>query len=50
MNTFLVTTQILCYGAGLLSASFNIAITVRRQRTRWRRRRERSAGAAGCTN
>ena len=43
MNTLLVTTQILCYGAGLLSASFNIAIVVRRKRARWRRMRERSA-------
>jgi hypothetical protein len=43
MNTFLVTTQILCYGVGILSASLNVAIVVRRHRARWRRRRERAA-------
>ena len=37
MNTVLVTSQILCYGVGIVSASLNIAIYVRRHRVRLRR-------------
>lgn len=32
MNTFLLATQIVCYGVGIVSASFNIATSVRRWR------------------
>ena len=32
MNTFLLTTQIVCYGVGIVSASLNIASVVRRWR------------------
>ncbi len=32
MNTLLVTTQIVAYGVGILSASLNIAVFVRRAR------------------
>ena len=38
MNTLLITTQIVCYGVGLVSASLNIATFVRR-RGKWRRLR-----------
>lgn len=38
MNTLLVTTQIVCYGVGIVSASLNIATFVRR-RVKWRRLR-----------
>lgn len=38
MNTVLITTQIVAYGVGIVSASLNIAVFVRR-RARWRRRR-----------
>jgi hypothetical protein len=38
MNTLLVTTQIVAYGVGIVSASLNIAAFVRR-RARWRRLR-----------
>ena len=37
MNTLLITTQIVCYGVGIVSASVNIATFVRRRR-KWRRR------------
>lgn len=32
MNTLLLTTQIVCYGVGIVSASLNIASSVRRWR------------------
>ena len=32
MNTLLLTTQIVCYGVGIVSASLNIASVVRRWR------------------
>jgi len=38
MNTVLVTTQIVAYGVGIVSASLNIAVLVRRH-ARWRRLR-----------
>ena len=31
MDTFLVTTQIICYGVGIVSASLNIASFVHRR-------------------
>jgi hypothetical protein len=40
MNTFLITTQVVCYGVGIVSASLNIATFVRR-RGRWHRLRSR---------
>jgi hypothetical protein len=36
MNTLLITTQIVCYGFGIVSASLNIAAFVRR-RGKWHR-------------
>ena len=36
MDTFLVATQIICYGVGIVSASLNIASFVNR-RVKWRR-------------
>jgi hypothetical protein len=36
MDTFLVATQIICYGVGIVSASLNIASFVHR-RIKWRR-------------
>jgi hypothetical protein len=39
MNTLLVTTQIVAYSVGLVSASLNIAVFVRRRRAAWRRLR-----------
>jgi hypothetical protein len=45
MNTVLITTQILCYSVGIVSASLNIASFVRVRRVR-RRRRERLAEQA----
>jgi len=40
MNTLLVTTQIVAYGVGIVSASLNIAGFVRRhRRARWLRLR-----------
>lgn len=30
MNTLLITTQIMCYGIGIVSASLNIATFIRR--------------------
>jgi hypothetical protein len=38
MNTLLLTTQIVCYGVGIVSASLNIARFVRRRRGKWQRR------------
>jgi hypothetical protein len=38
MNTVLFTTQIVAYGVGIVSASLNIAVLVRRH-ARWRRLR-----------
>jgi hypothetical protein len=38
MNTILVTSQIVAYGVGIVSASLNIAVFVRRRRAAWRRR------------
>jgi hypothetical protein len=38
MNTLLITTQILCYSIGIVSASLNIATFVRVRRVRWQRR------------
>ena len=40
MNTLLITTQIVCYGVGIVSASLNIATFVRRRGT-WHRLRSR---------
>ena len=37
MNTLLLTSQIVCYGVGIVSASLNIATFVRRRRIRLRR-------------
>ena len=37
MNTFLIASQIACYGVGIVSASLNIAAFVRRRRVRLRR-------------
>jgi hypothetical protein len=36
MDTFLVATQIICYGVGIVSATLNIASFVHR-RVHWRR-------------
>jgi len=38
MNTLLITTQIVCYGVGIVSASLNIATFVRRS-GKWHRLR-----------
>ena len=40
MNTLLITTQIVCYGVGIVSASLNIATFVRRS-VKWHRLRSR---------
>jgi len=40
MNTLLITTQIVCYGVGIVSASLNIATFVRRS-GKWHRMRSR---------
>jgi hypothetical protein len=45
MNTVLITTQILCYSVGIVSASLNIASFVRVRRVR-RQRRARMAELA----
>ena len=37
MDTFLLTSQIVCYGVSIVSASFNIARFVRHRRSRSRR-------------
>jgi hypothetical protein len=42
MNTLLITTQIVCYGVGIVSASLNIATFMRRRGT-WPRPRSRRA-------
>jgi hypothetical protein len=44
MDTFLLTTQIVCYGLSIVSTSVNIASFVRRRRTKLKRR-FRVAGA-----
>jgi hypothetical protein len=38
MNTLMITTQIVCYGVGIVSASLNIATFVR-WRGKWHRLR-----------
>ena len=38
MNTFLLTSQIVCYGLSIVSASVNIARFVRHRRSKARRR------------
>ena len=40
MSTLLITTQIVCYGVGIVSASLNIATFVRRS-GKWHRLRSR---------
>jgi hypothetical protein len=40
MNTLLITTQIVCYGVSIVSASLNIATFVRRH-GKWHRLRSR---------
>ena len=40
MDTLLITSQIVCYGVGIVSASLNIATFVRR-RGKWHRLRSR---------
>jgi len=47
MNTLLITTQIVCYGVGIVSASLNIAILARRH-ARLRRRRLLTCGRHGA--
>jgi hypothetical protein len=42
MTTLFFTTQLVCYGIGIVSASLNIASFVRRQRARRHRVRARS--------
>jgi hypothetical protein len=44
MDTFLLTTQIVCYGLSIVSTSVNIARFVRRRRAKLKRR-FRVAGA-----
>jgi hypothetical protein len=45
MNTFLFTSQLVCYGVGIVSSSLNIALYLRRHRAKWRRSRpSRGAG------
>jgi hypothetical protein len=38
MNTFLLTSQIVCYGLSIVSASVNIARFVRHRRSKAKRR------------
>ena len=38
MNTILLTSQIVCYGVGIVSASLNIARFVRRRHDKWQRK------------
>jgi hypothetical protein len=45
MNTLLLTSQIVCYGVGIVSASLNIAVYVRRQRRKWNRVRHGQGGS-----
>ena len=40
MDTLLLTSQIVCYGVSIVSASLNIARFVRHRRTKLRRRVE----------
>jgi hypothetical protein len=40
MDTLLITTQIVCYGVGIVSAALNIATFVRRS-DKWQRLRSR---------
>jgi hypothetical protein len=47
MDTILVTTQIVAYGVGIVSASLNIAVFVRRHRARLRHLRVTRAGLPG---
>jgi hypothetical protein len=47
MNTLLITTQILCYSVGIVSASLNIASFVRVRRIRRQRRQRLSPAAQG---
>lgn len=47
MNTFLFTTQILCYGVGFVSASLNIASFVGRRRAKLRRLRDSAITITG---
>ncbi len=44
MNTLLITSQIVCYGVGIVSASLNIATFVNRRRAKWRRLRGNRTG------
>lgn len=46
MNTLFLTTQIVCYGVGIVSASLNIAGFVRRRRAVVRRRQTAAGTAA----
>lgn len=46
METLILTTQVVCYGVGIVSASLNIAGFVRRRRVKLRRAVTR-AGIAG---
>ncbi len=46
MNTLLLTTQIVCYGVGIMSASLNIVSFVRRRRAKWLRMRDGRSGFA----
>jgi hypothetical protein len=43
MNTLLITTQIVCYSVGIVSASLNIASFVRVRRRRRKRHARPSA-------
>jgi hypothetical protein len=45
MNTLLITTQIVCYSVGIVSASLNIASFVRVRRVRRKRREQLAAHA-----
>jgi hypothetical protein len=42
MNTLLLTSQIVCYGVGIVSASLNIARFVRRRRPKWQHKFRRA--------
>jgi hypothetical protein len=45
MNTLLLTSQIVCYGVGIVSASLNIALFVRRRRRKWNHVRHGQGGS-----
>jgi hypothetical protein len=47
MNTLLLASQIACYGVGIVSASLNIAVFVRRHR-RWRHLRLMQGSTRAC--